>query len=263
MTSTLNEPPLLRHHRFMKQALRLANYALHMGETPVACVFVYNNEIISLGMNNTNETLSGINHAEFRGINVILDKVRNSKEILEHYGKPESIFRDIDLYVTVEPCVMCASALKQIGIRNVYFGCGNERFGGNGSVLHVNKDSTLKANDYLAIPGIYRREAILFLRDFYTRENTKAPVPRSKKNRELNLVDFPELIWGKYITRDEFIEFFGEENQHCYDSHQDVNKAIDLSILDPENTDISDLIEMNEASLSGHPNERKRKRSES
>lgn len=45
---------------------------------------------------------------------------------------------DVTLYVTVEPCVMCASALRQVGIGKVYYGCGNERFGGCGSVLDVN-----------------------------------------------------------------------------------------------------------------------------
>lgn len=43
------------------------------------------------------------------------------------------------LYVTVEPCIMCASALRQLGIKEVYYGCGNDRFGGCGSVLGVNE----------------------------------------------------------------------------------------------------------------------------
>lgn len=44
------------------------------------------------------------------------------------------------LYVTVEPCIMCASALRQLGIKEVYYGCGNDRFGGCGSVLGVNQE---------------------------------------------------------------------------------------------------------------------------
>ena len=43
------------------------------------------------------------------------------------------------LYVTVEPCIMCASALRQLGIREVYYGCGNDRFGGCEGVLGVNE----------------------------------------------------------------------------------------------------------------------------
>jgi tRNA(Arg) A34 adenosine deaminase TadA len=46
----------------------------------------------------------------------------------------------VTLYVTVEPCVMCASALRQIGIGAVYYGCGNDRFGGCGSVIGVNEE---------------------------------------------------------------------------------------------------------------------------
>lgn len=53
---------------------------------------------------------------------------------LGHYPPPLS---SITLYVTVEPCVMCASALRQVGIGRVVYGAGNDRFGGCGSVLDV------------------------------------------------------------------------------------------------------------------------------
>lgn len=54
-------------------------------------------------------------------------------------GRPADIVASCDLYVTVEPCVMCASALRQLGIRRVFFGCANDRFGGCGSVLWINQ----------------------------------------------------------------------------------------------------------------------------
>lgn len=69
----------------------------------------------------------GTRHAEFVAI----------EEILKTY--PPSVFRETDLYVTVEPCIMCASAIRQLGIRAVYFGCLNDRFGGNGGVLNIHK----------------------------------------------------------------------------------------------------------------------------
>jgi tRNA-specific adenosine deaminase 2 len=53
---------------------------------------------------------------------------------------PATVFRQTDLYVTVEPCIMCASALRQFRIRAVYFGCFNERFGGTGGVLTIHKE---------------------------------------------------------------------------------------------------------------------------
>lgn len=79
-------------------------------------------------MNETNRTLNGTRHAEFVALAGILS---------EH---PISALNDADLYVTVEPCVMCASMLRQYGIRAVYFGCWNERFGGTGGVLNIHSE---------------------------------------------------------------------------------------------------------------------------
>ncbi|OJJ46334.1 hypothetical protein ASPZODRAFT_132403 [Penicilliopsis zonata CBS 506.65] len=157
---------------FMKKALAMGEKALEVGETPVGCVLVYNNQIVGSGMNDTNRSMNGTRHAEFIAI----------EEMLRSY--PKSALRDTDLYVTVEPCVMCASALRQYQIRKVYFGCANERFGGNGSVLSLHSDPALDP-PYPVQEGLYQKEAIMLLRRFYIQENDKAPNPRPKKNREL------------------------------------------------------------------------------
>lgn len=70
----------------------------------------------------------GTRHAEFLAIEEILKK------------NPPSIFSETDLYVTVEPCIMCASALRQLKIRKVYFGCSNDRFGGTGGVFSIHAE---------------------------------------------------------------------------------------------------------------------------
>jgi len=94
--------------------------------------------------------------------------------------------RDTALYVTVEPCIMCASALRQLGIQEVFYGCDNDRFGGCGSVLGVNEQlGHPKHPSYSANGGLRREEAILLLRRFYMTENQNAPVPKSKANRLL------------------------------------------------------------------------------
>jgi tRNA-specific adenosine deaminase 2 len=66
-------------------------------------------------------------HAELEAIDLIIE--------LDPSPYP---LRDVTLYVTVEPCLMCASALRQLGIKKVFYGCANDRFGGCGSVLSVN-----------------------------------------------------------------------------------------------------------------------------
>ncbi|KAG0169303.1 tRNA(adenine34) deaminase [Apophysomyces sp. BC1021] len=111
--------------QFMLEALEVAQEAYDNLEVPVGCVFVHDHKVIARGRNRPNETCNATRHAEIEAID----------EILKHHDR--SIFHDTDLYVTVEPCVMCASALRQIGIRQVYFGCGNDKFGGNGSVFDI------------------------------------------------------------------------------------------------------------------------------
>ncbi|KAI8075134.1 cytidine deaminase-like protein [Gongronella butleri] len=115
--------------RFIREALKVAEEAYDHLEVPVGCVFVKDNDqIIARGRNKPNETCNATRHAEIEAID----------EILKSHDK--SIFRELDLYVSVEPCVMCGAALRQVGIRHVYFGCGNDKFGGNGSVLSVHQE---------------------------------------------------------------------------------------------------------------------------
>lgn len=84
------------------------------------------------------EPVQGTRHAEFLAL----------EEVLRTY--PRSILRKTDLYVTVEPCVMCASALRQYQIRRVYFGCANERFGGTGSVLSLHSELVISLQDSIS-----------------------------------------------------------------------------------------------------------------
>ncbi|KAK4517763.1 uncharacterized protein ATC70_001107 [Mucor velutinosus] len=166
---------------FMREALIVAQEAYDNLEVPVGCVFVLNNDtIIARGRNKPNESYNATRHAEIEAIDIILN---------EH---DRSVFRNVDLYVTVEPCVMCASALRQIGIRHVYFGCGNDKFGGNGSVFSINTElDTKQSKGYPSEGGYFYEEAILMLRKFYIRENKHAPVPRKKSNRVLKTEVIP------------------------------------------------------------------------
>jgi tRNA-specific adenosine deaminase 2 len=158
--------------KFMEAALELANEAYEQGEVPVGCVFVQNGEIVATGRNRTNETLNATAHAEM----VAMKKMKSLDDT-----------KLMELYVTVEPCIMCAYALRQVGIRHVYFGCGNDKFGGCGTVFSLHCDES-KYPNYSVTSGILATEAITILRKFYIRENQKAPVPRKKAKRILKPV---------------------------------------------------------------------------
>lgn len=129
-------------------------------------------------------------HAELEAIDCILrDQPPQDPHFgcEPHAGPPgDNPMLRTTLYVTIEPCLMCASALRQIGIQRVVYGAGNERFGGNGSVLPLQSTPELAYSPpYVSLGGYLREEAILILRQFYLTENTKAPKPKAKAKRVL------------------------------------------------------------------------------
>ncbi|KAJ3855122.1 cytidine deaminase-like protein [Lentinula lateritia] len=155
------------HLHWMQEAMAMAEEALAAAEVPVGCVFVRGEKVIAKARNRTNQLRNATRHAELEAIDEILSDKTLTPQITEY---PLST---TTLYVTVEPCIMCASALRQLGIREVFYGCGNERFGGCGSVLGVNSDLEHPAHPaYKATGGYCREDAIMILRRFYITENT-------------------------------------------------------------------------------------------
>lgn len=206
---------------FMAIATFVAFRALKNGETPVACIFVHEptHTILSFGCNDTNGSLNGTMHAEFVAIEKILQGFNLYKK-----GREEIIefFMDVTLYVTVEPCVMCALAIKQLGIKRVYFGAANDRFGGNGTVIKVQENDS-----YSSCGGIMRVEAVQLLRNFYIQENNTAPVPKVKKNKEIDGKSFPpNLDFSKYLTEEMFDQIYGEVRREEFFRHPNPNREI-------------------------------------
>jgi tRNA-specific adenosine deaminase 2 len=234
---------------YMKEALKVAERALEVGEVPVGCVLVLRNHplvpqgesvVISHGANQVNATRDATRHSEVVAIDRLLtgsvstDELRlppntdtkgsavgvkvpdsvklarqkqwedrwvsvpdepthwknsfgwrnNQKEELQSVD----IFRHCCLYVTCEPCIMCAAALATVGIDRVVFGCRNDRFGGNGSLLHLHQQEegsgdgdAAKSRGYEIRTGVLEQEAISLLRSFYDRENFHAPDGKRKR----------------------------------------------------------------------------------
>ncbi|KAH7926039.1 cytidine deaminase-like protein [Leucogyrophana mollusca] len=174
------------HLHWMQEAMSMAEEALAASEVPVGCVFVRNDRIIAKARNRTNELRNATRHAELEAIDSILADPELTPEAVRY---PLS---DTVLYVTVEPCIMCASALRQLGIKEVFYGCENDKFGGCGSVLGVNQDLDHPRHpSYKATGGYCRDEAIMVLRRFYVTENTNAPVPKQKATRVLKTEILP------------------------------------------------------------------------
>uniref|UniRef100_W5LXC5 tRNA-specific adenosine deaminase 2 n=2 Tax=Lepisosteus oculatus TaxID=7918 RepID=W5LXC5_LEPOC len=161
---------------WMQRAFDMSKEALENGEVPVGCLMVYNNEILGKGRNEVNETKNATRHAEMVALDQVLewcrDNGRDSREVLDQTV----------LYVTVEPCIMCAGALRLLKIPLVVYGCKNERFGGCGSVLNIPEDELPHTGTpYKCISGYRAEEAVEMLKTFYKQENPNAPKSKVRK----------------------------------------------------------------------------------
>ena len=157
---------------WMKEALKEAQNAFDHREVPVGCIIVSKSQqaVVAVGRNETNEFNDGTRHCELVAIDSL---VTSSSESID--------WDDLVLYVTVEPCVMCAAALRIVGLTRVVYGCANDRFGGCASVLDVHSISPDIVAPLDITPGIMREEAVDLLQRFYERGNIK--LPESKRHR--------------------------------------------------------------------------------
>jgi len=158
------EEERLIHEHYMRIALDTAKECYDVREVAIGCIIVCNNTIIAKGGNETNIQNDATRHAEL----VALDK------LLRDNPKARELLKNSVLYVTVEPCIMCASAIRHIGIPLVVYGCKNDRFGGCGSVYSMNSPAIMsQLPSYDCIMGVYEQEAIEELQKFYGRANPK------------------------------------------------------------------------------------------
>lgn len=111
--------------KHMKEALVEAKKGYEIGEVPIGCVIVYNNEIIGKGYNRRNTDRSTLSHAELMAI-------QEASEYIEDWRLEECT-----MYVTLEPCQMCAGAIVQARIPKVVMGGMNPKAGCGGSILNL------------------------------------------------------------------------------------------------------------------------------
>ena len=111
--------------KYMRQALKQAKKAYLLGEVPIGCVIVQNEKVIARGYNRRNTDKSVLAHAEISAIRKACRKTGDWR------------LEDCDIYITLEPCQMCAGAIVQSRIRKAVMGCMNPKAGCAGSVLNL------------------------------------------------------------------------------------------------------------------------------
>ncbi|MDP4180370.1 MAG: tRNA adenosine(34) deaminase TadA [Bacillota bacterium] len=142
------------HEKFMKQAYNEALKAYKKLETPVGAVIVLDGKIIARGHNKRESNQDPTLHAEIIAIKKAAKKLGSWR------------LTDCDMYVTLEPCPMCAGALIQSRIRNLFFGAFDPKAGAAGSVINIL--ALEKFNHKVeVINGIMEDECSKILKDFF------------------------------------------------------------------------------------------------
>jgi tRNA(adenine34) deaminase len=139
---------------FMKEALRLAQKAFEKEEVPVGAVIAREGRIIARAFNQVEMLKDATAHAEMLAITQAEAAVGDWR------------LNDCDLYVTKEPCVMCAGALVHVRMRRVIFGCEDPRAGAAGGVLNLLQFPSLNHRCEIT-PGILRDECASLLQTFF------------------------------------------------------------------------------------------------
>lgn len=140
--------------RFMRRALDLALEASHAGEVPVGAVLVLDGEVIGAGFNAPIAGADPTAHAEIRALRQAAERVRN-------YRLPGST-----LYVTLEPCAMCAGAIMHARVARLVFGAVDPKTGACGSVINLFSQSRLNHHTRV-IGGVLAEDCGRVLRDFF------------------------------------------------------------------------------------------------
>lgn len=142
-------------NRYMQMALAEANKAMAMGEVPVGCVIVANGQVVGRGHNLT-ETLADVTaHAEIQAITAAANTLG---------GK---YLNDCTLYVTLEPCVMCAGAIGWAQVQRVVYGAADEK---RGFTIYAPKALHPKCT---VLSGVLETECRELIQTFFAKKRNK------------------------------------------------------------------------------------------
>ena len=155
-----------QHEKYMREALKQAKKGYLLGEVPIGCVIVHQDRIIARGYNRRNTDKNTLSHAEIIAIRKASKKLGDWR------------LEDCTLYVTLEPCQMCAGAMVQARISQAVIGCMREQSGCAGSILNILEREEFN-HQVKVVRGVLEEECSKMLTMFF-QELRK----RNKKEKE-------------------------------------------------------------------------------
>jgi len=154
MMATMGETAFLRDEYYMRLALREAEQATQHGDVPIGAVVVLEGEVIGAAGNERELRRSPLAHAELLAIEQAAQRMGSWRLL------------DTTLFVTLEPCPMCAGAVVQARIPRLVYGATDDKAGAAGTLYNVCQDARL--NHILDVtPGVLADESVALLRQFF------------------------------------------------------------------------------------------------
>lgn len=146
--------------KFMKLAMKEAEKAGQMDEVPIGAILVQDHEVIATGYNIREKTQTTLSHAELIAIEQANEKLGSWR------------LDDCTLYVTLEPCPMCAGAIVQARVKRVVFGAFDPKAGCAGTLMNLLEESRFN-HQVEVVSGVMEEECKLLIKDFFKRLRQK------------------------------------------------------------------------------------------
>lgn len=146
--------PQSTDEKYMKEAIRQAKKAYKIGEVPIGCVIVYEDQIIARGYNRRTIDKNTLAHAE-------LAAIRKASRKMDDWR-----LEGCTMYVTLEPCQMCAGAIVQSRMDRVVVGCMNPKAGCAGSILNLLNVEAFNHQVELTT-GVLQEECSMMMKQFF------------------------------------------------------------------------------------------------
>ncbi len=143
-----------QHEKFMKKAIEQAKKAGEAGEVPIGCVIVRDGKVFARGYNKRNTQGSTLAHAELLAIGKASKKIGDWR------------LEDCTMYITLEPCPMCAGAIVQARMKKVVIGAMNKKAGCAGSIFNLLEEKRFN-HQAEVVRGVMEAECSELLKEFF------------------------------------------------------------------------------------------------
>ena len=162
------EDGMTQDEKYMKEAIRQAKKAYALGEVPIGCVIVYQDKIIGRGYNRRNTDRNTLAHAEITAI-------KKASRAMKDWRLEECT-----LYVTLEPCQMCAGAIVQARVTETVIGAMNPKAGCGGSILNILEMQEFN-HQVVVRRGVLEEECQALLKNFFQELRVRNKIEKQQR----------------------------------------------------------------------------------